>query len=51
MGRDLNLNAEENFEEALRIGQEKDQELKTAKLKGEQDNLPPLFGIPFSVKD
>jgi len=49
IGREWSLNAQENFEEALKMAEEKDKQLKVARSSGEE--LPPLFGIPFSVKD
>ena len=49
IGRRLCLSAEENFEEALIEAESKDREREEAKLKGTQ--LPPLHGIPISIKD
>ena len=43
------LSTEENFEEALQLAKEKDQEREEAKQSGKI--LSPIHGIPFSVKD
>ena len=51
IGRKLNLSAEENFKEAMRIAEEKDKEREEAIRNGVLEKLPILHGIPFSVKD
>lgn len=45
------LITEENFEEALSLAQQKDLERAAANKAGTLHQLPPLHGIPFSVKD
>lgn len=51
IGRNFNLSAEENFETALRLAEEKDRELQDALQKGEAESLPLLHGIPIAVVD
>ena len=53
IGRALALTAEENFEEALKLAQERDAELARARAKGPEAlaQLPIMHGVPFSVKD
>ena len=51
IGRHLCLSTEENFEEALREAMIKDAERETALHEGTADELPPLHGIPMSIKD
>jgi len=45
------LSAEENFEEALAEAEIKDAEREQAIRDGNADMLPPLHGIPISIKD
>ncbi len=42
---------EENFENAMLEAISKDKEREEAKINGKLDELPPLHGIPFSMKD
>ena len=51
IGRRLNLSAEENFNEAWTLAQEKDRERSLARDNGTLDDLPLLHGIPISIKD
>ena len=51
IGRRLNLTAEENLNEAWTLAKAKDEERKIAREQGKLDELPPLHGIPFSIKD
>ena len=51
LGVSHNLITEENFVEALDLAVQKDKERDTARRQGKLDELPPLHGIPFSVKD
>ena len=45
------MSAEENFEEAMFLAKQMDQERKKAKDNGKLEDLPLLHGIPMSVKD
>jgi hypothetical protein len=47
----LCLTTEENFESALVEAAIKDKERKEALEQGTQDSLPPLHGIPVSIKE
>ena len=47
----MNLSAEENFEEAFIVAEQRDREREEAIRNGTQDSLPPLHGIPISIKD
>ena len=51
IGRVLNLSAEENFGEALKMAAEKDLQTEEARRRETLSSLPILHGIPFSVKD
>ena len=51
IGRALNLSAEENFQEALELAKKKDILLEEMKKSGSLADLPPMHGIPFSVKE
>lgn len=54
MGRALNLTAQENFLSALKIAEQRDEELRLLKDEGEEameEKLGPLHGIPLIVKD
>lgn len=53
IGRDLCLSAQENFEEALVLAEQKDKERKEAVAKGWKfiKELPLMHGIPMSIKD
>ncbi len=51
IGRRLCLSTEEDFEEALLEAAKMDGERKKAIAEGKADQLPPLHGIPVSVKD
>jgi len=51
IGRELCLTAEENFEEAIEEAKKKDMEREEALKNGTEHKLPPLHGIPISVKD
>ena len=45
------MNTCERFEEAMAMAQTRDEELRQALSAGTQDQLPPLHGIPISLKD
>lgn len=47
----MNLTTEELFEEAFVMAKEKDRLLVEAIKNGSTHLLPPLHGIPFSIKD
>ena len=49
--RELNLSAQELFNDALKLAAERDAERADAIKNGTQDQLPYLHGIPISVKD
>mmetsp|Transcript_10485 Transcript_10485/g.7823 ORF Transcript_10485/g.7823 Transcript_10485/m.7823 type:complete len:145 (-) Transcript_10485:441-875(-) len=51
IGRQLNFTTDELFDQALEIARAKDKELEEAKKNGVAEELPELFGIPFSAKD
>jgi Asp-tRNA(Asn)/Glu-tRNA(Gln) amidotransferase A subunit family amidase len=51
IGRSLNLTTEENFEEAFILAELRDKERLEAIKNKTTDQLPPLHGIPISVKD
>ena len=51
IGRQLCLSTEENFEEAFTEAAVKDAERQQALRDGIADQLPPLHGIPISIKD
>ena len=51
IGRELNLTTEERFEEALMEARHRDKERDEAIKNGTFNKLPPLHGIPISVKD
>eukprot|EP00347_Sterkiella_histriomuscorum_P018941 403343571 len=51
IGRDLCLSAEENFEEAQEIAKICDAQRLEAIQKNEAEKLPPMHGIPISVKE
>ena len=47
IGRELNAAIEGNFAQALQLAKEADQRIKSSP----QNQLPPLLGLPFSVKE
>ena len=49
IGRKLNLTTVENIDEALIIAKQYDVKLIDMLNKGQE--VPPLFGIPLSIKD
>lgn len=51
IARELNLTAEENFEEALKEAEIKDKERLEAIRENRVSDLGPLHGIPVSIKD
>eukprot|EP00347_Sterkiella_histriomuscorum_P012439 403368569 len=51
IGRQLNLTAEECFDEAVEISRLRDKERHEAVKNGKGDELPLLHGIPISIKD
>ena len=51
LGRRLNLSTVERFKEAIDEAKLKDFILNQALDNGTSSSLPPLFGIPISVKD
>ena len=48
---DHGLATEENFREAMKLAVACDEETAQARINGTIDQLKPLHGIPFSVKD
>ena len=51
IGRQLNLTAEECFDEAVETSRLRDKERHEAVKNGRGDELPLLHGIPISIKD
>jgi len=51
IGREYGLSADEVFEQALEMADQKDKLLELAIREGKTDELPLLFGVPISVKD
>jgi fatty acid amide hydrolase len=47
IGRELNAAIEANFEQALKLAKEADQQIKTTP----EDKRPPLLGLPISIKE